>query len=62
MTIPTSLLYAIGRAVEKAGGDADDVDDLVKVWERLHADAGGKLDRLRYENEQRQRQQQGEPQ
>lgn len=49
MTLPSSLITAIARAVEREGGDLDDVRDLLEVWERLAADQHGRLDRLRYE-------------
>jgi hypothetical protein len=47
MAIP---IRAIARAVEKAGGDMDDVDDLVAVWKRLDADRSGRVDQLRRAN------------
>ncbi len=53
MTLPRELLVAIASAVEAQGGDLADVEDLVSVWERLAADRGGRIDRLRLENEQR---------
>jgi hypothetical protein len=52
MTLPNSLLRAIGNAVELAGGDMDDVDDLVDVWERLDADLDRRGARMRFEAEQ----------
>jgi hypothetical protein len=33
--ISRELLAGIVAAVERAGGDLDDVKDLVEVWERL---------------------------
>jgi hypothetical protein len=36
--LPRSLLRAIGEAVQDAGGDMDDVEDMVDVWTRLDAD------------------------
>lgn len=49
MTLPRSLVAAAARAVEAEGGDMDDVQDLVEVWERLAADKHGRVARLRYE-------------
>jgi hypothetical protein len=39
-------LAAIAAAVEREGGDADDVLDLVAVWERLHADWSPRVDAM----------------
>jgi hypothetical protein len=47
--IPRNVLIAIAMAVQKAGGDHDDVDDLVWVWQRLEADKRGHVDRMRAE-------------
>jgi len=52
MTLHNSLLRAIGNAVEQAGGDMDDVDDLVATWERVGADPDGRAARMRYEAKQ----------
>jgi len=49
MALPRSLIVAVAQAVEKQGGDLDDVRDLLDVWERLAEDKHGRLDRLRYE-------------
>jgi hypothetical protein len=49
MSLPDEVIIAIANAVERQGGDMDDVDDLVGVWERLAADKGGRVDRLRAE-------------
>jgi len=49
MTLSRSLLRAIGQAVQDAGGDMTDVDDLVLVWERLDADLDRRAARMRYE-------------
>jgi hypothetical protein len=49
MTVPIKVLRAIGEAVRDAGGDMNDVDDLVAVWERLCADRYGRVDRMRRE-------------
>jgi hypothetical protein len=32
-----ATVRAIANAVERQGGDIDDVDDLIETWERLHA-------------------------
>ncbi len=45
--LPRGLLIAIAQAVRDAGGDMEDVDDLVSVWQRLQADKHGRVDRLR---------------
>ncbi|MGO8906630.1 MAG: hypothetical protein ACLQMH_13545 [Solirubrobacteraceae bacterium] len=37
MTDPT-IIRAIADAVERAGGDMEDVRDLLEVWERLRGD------------------------
>jgi hypothetical protein len=47
--IPRKTLIAIARAVQEAGGDMSDVEDLVRTWERLHADPRGRVDRMRHE-------------
>ncbi len=39
----------VAEAVERAGGDWDDVRDLAAQWERLATDADGRLARLRYD-------------
>ncbi|MGI8712389.1 MAG: hypothetical protein ACR2NR_04255 [Solirubrobacteraceae bacterium] len=49
MSLPDSLLVAIGQAVQDAGGTVDDVDDLVHVWQRLDADLDSRVVRLGYE-------------
>lgn len=49
MTVPIEVLRAIGEAVRDAGGDMEDVDDLVDVWRRLCADRYGRVDRMRRE-------------
>ena len=54
MTLDATLIRAIAKAVEAQGGDYDDVQDLIQVWERLAADPHGRLDRLRAENRKRQ--------
>jgi hypothetical protein len=47
--VDLALVGAIARAVEREGGDMADVVDLVQAWERLEADARGRLARLRAE-------------
>lgn len=39
MSLPRRQVEAIARAVEKAGGDMDDVRDLIAVWERVQVDS-----------------------
>ena len=36
-------------AVERHGGDRADALDLARSWERLRADRGGRMDRLRFD-------------
>jgi hypothetical protein len=47
--LPEGVIVAVARAVEAAGGDMDDVDDLLAVWQRQAADKRGKVERMRYE-------------
>ncbi len=47
--ISQGMAVAIARAVEKAGGDMDDVEDLIGVWERLERDTHARVDRMRHE-------------
>ena len=49
MTLSEGHLVAIGRAVQDAGGDMQDVDDLVATWQRLERDWEPRVDRMRYE-------------
>lgn len=49
MTLPDSLLRAIGRTVEQAGGDLADAHDLADAWERLDADLDRRAARMRHE-------------
>lgn len=49
MSLPRSVLIAIASAVERQGGDMDDVDDLIACWERLCGDQHGRVDRLRHD-------------
>jgi len=52
MTLPNSLLRAIGQTVQDAAGTMDDVDELVEAWRRLDADLDCRAARLRFEAEQ----------
>lgn len=52
-SLPERVAISIAQAVEAQGGDMTDVEDLIEVWERLHADGGGRVDRMRYENYRR---------
>lgn len=45
----TVRIASIAMAVRRAGGDMDDVGDLVATWERLEADQAGRVERLRYD-------------
>jgi hypothetical protein len=49
VTLSRGHLNAIGRAVQKVGGDLIDAGDLVAAWERLEADTRGRVERMRYE-------------
>jgi hypothetical protein len=49
MTPPRQVLVAIACAVERHGGDMDDVADLIATWERVQAVTGPRADRMRYE-------------
>jgi len=49
MKPPKPILVAIAQAVERAGGDITDVEDLVAVWERLNADKRGRTARLAHD-------------
>jgi hypothetical protein len=44
-----TLICAIAGAVERQGGEMDDVDDLIATWERLSADPRGPFARLHYD-------------
>jgi hypothetical protein len=44
---PLEVIVSIARAVEKAGGDMDDVRDLVDTWERVQARAQPRADAMR---------------
>lgn len=37
MRVPVELIVAITRAVERQGGDIEDIKDLVLTWERVQA-------------------------
>ena len=47
MRPPLEVIVSIARAVEKAGGDMDDVRDLVQTWERVQARTQPKADAMR---------------
>ena len=47
MSLTRSQLIAIGQAVQDAGGDMRDVDDLVATWQRLERDWEPRVDRVR---------------
>lgn len=49
MALPRSLVVAVAQAVERQGGDIQDVEDLLAVWERLVADKHGRAARLHHE-------------
>jgi hypothetical protein len=49
VSVPRVVLVAIARAVERQGGDIDDVADLLDVWQRLDADGRGRVERMRHE-------------
>lgn len=38
MTVPSSIVIAIASAVERRGGDMDDVADLVSLWMHFHGE------------------------
>jgi hypothetical protein len=43
------MVRAIGCAVQDVGGTAADAASLTEVWRRLELDAGGRIDRMRFE-------------
>lgn len=43
------LLFAIGAAAAHAGGDINDVEDLIRTWERLERASLTRVDRMLYE-------------
>lgn len=47
--IPESLAVAVALAVEREGGDMDDVDALLDVWERVLRRSGERADIVRRE-------------
>ena len=47
MKAPLSVILAIGRAVDQVGGDLEDAQDLIDVWERLAVTAQPKADAMR---------------
>jgi len=48
MTLALPLLNAIGRAVHQGRGNMGDVEDLVRVWERLESDMQARVDRMHH--------------
>jgi len=48
MTLALPLLNAIGRAVHQGRGDMGDVEDLIRVWERLERDMQARVDRMHH--------------
>jgi len=46
-SIEETLLRAIADAVEAQGGDRDDAEDLLDVWECVHADTGPRVAAMR---------------
>ena len=49
MTLSPGLLNAIGRAVHRAGGSMADVEDLVRVWQRVERETQPRVDAMRRE-------------
>jgi hypothetical protein len=49
VSLPDSLVRAIAEAVEREGGDMEDVDDLVAVWKRVERRNGGRAVVIRRE-------------
>ena len=49
MTLPNTMLKAIGEAVQNAGGDLTDVEDLIRAWQRLEHDWQPRVDRIRHQ-------------
>jgi hypothetical protein len=49
MTLPETLVRAIALAVQREGGDMDDVDDLIDAWTRLHTTTQPRVDAMRRE-------------
>jgi hypothetical protein len=47
MTLPEHRLRAIARAVQRAGGDLHDAEDLADVWERMERVWGPRVDLMR---------------
>ena len=51
--IDEATVRTIADAVEREGGDMDDVEDLCDVWERVASGNGERADRMRYETAHR---------
>lgn len=49
MTLSEDHLLAISRAVQGAGGDMADAEDLAAVWERMERTWAPRVDRMRRE-------------
>ena len=49
ISLPTSVIEAIVKAVEAQGGDIHDVEDLVQTWERLHTTTQPRVDAIKRE-------------
>ena len=47
MRPPISVILAIGRAVEQAGGDLSDAEDLIDTWSRVEARNSLRADAIR---------------
>jgi hypothetical protein len=47
--IPDSVIVAIANAVERRGGEIEDVEDLIAVWERVERRNGERADIIRHE-------------
>jgi hypothetical protein len=44
-----AMIRSIAHAVERQGGDMEDVEDLCDTWERLCGDKRGRVDRLHFD-------------
>jgi hypothetical protein len=49
MSLPRKVVIAIAQAVERQGGDIEDVEDLIAVWERVGRRNGERADIIRRE-------------
>ncbi len=48
-SMPEDTLRAICDAVEAQGGNQEDAEDILDVWQRIHGDKHGRAARLRYD-------------